>query len=122
MCGIAGIMHFAERYPPPSIDLLQAMASAIRHRGPDEFGVYRDRRVGLASARLSIVDIATGQQPLANEDETVWVVLNGEILNFVELREELERAGHRFKTHSGTEAIVHAYEEWGDGCFSRFNC
>ncbi len=121
MCGIAGVMHFADRYPPPSVDLLQAMIRSIQHRGPDEFGVYRDAHAGLASARLSIVDLATGQQPMSNEDETLWIVFNGEIFNYVELRKELENAGHRFRTHSDTEVVVHSYEQWGDTCFSRFN-
>ena len=121
MCGIAGLVHFADRYPAPCIELLEAMAGAIRHRGPDEYGVYRDRHAGLVSARLSIVDLATGQQPISNEDESLWIVFNGEIFNFIELRKELERAGHRFRTRSDTEVVVHAYEQWGDACFSKFN-
>ena len=91
------------------------MAGSLRHRGPDEFGVYRDRRAGLAHARLSIIDLSTGQQPLANEDDTLWVAFNGEIFNYVELRTELEALGHRFRTRSDTEVIVHAYEAWGGG-------
>src|SRR5436309_5007766 len=121
MCGIAGIVNLNDRREPPSIELLRAMVGAIRHRGPDEFGVYRDQRAGLGHARLSIVDLSTGQQPLANEDETLWVVFNGEIFNFVELRDELENCGHVFRTHSDTEVIVHAYEEWGVESFPRFN-
>ena len=97
------------------------MAGALHHRGPDEFGVYRDARAGLAHARLSIIDLATGQQPLCNEDETLWVVFNGEIFNYLELRPELEALGHRFRTNSDTEVIVHAYEAWGDDAFARFN-
>jgi asparagine synthase (glutamine-hydrolysing) len=97
------------------------MAGALHHRGPDEFGVYRDRRGGLAHARLSIIDLATGQQPLCNEDETLWVSFNGEIFNYLELRPELEALGHSFRTHSDTEVIVHAYEAWGDEAFARFN-
>ncbi len=97
------------------------MAGALHHRGPDEFGVYRDGRAGLAHARLSIIDLATGQQPLCNEDETLWVSFNGEIFNYLELRPELEKLGHRFRTHSDTEVIVHAYEAWGDKAFARFN-
>ena len=97
------------------------MAGALHHRGPDEFGVYRDGRAGLAHARLSIIDLAAGQQPLCNEDETLWVSFNGEIFNYLELRPELEALGHRFRTHSDTEVIVHAYEAWGDAAFARFN-
>jgi asparagine synthase (glutamine-hydrolysing) len=119
MCGIAGIV--ARRAPPPTIEQLTRMAGAIGHRGPDEFGVYRDRHAGLAHARLSIIDLATGQQPLCNERESLWISFNGEIFNYLELREELIGHGHRFRTRSDTEVIVHAYEEWGDEAFSRFN-
>jgi asparagine synthase (glutamine-hydrolysing) len=120
MCGIAGVLN---RRPsdPPSLDELGIMIGALRHRGPDEFGVYRDSNAALGHARLSIIDLATGQQPLSNEDGTIWLSFNGEIFNFVELRSELEALGHRFRTRSDTEAIVHAYEEWGDQAFRRFN-
>jgi asparagine synthase (glutamine-hydrolysing) len=97
------------------------MAGALRHRGPDEFGLYRDSRAGLSHARLSIIDIGGGQQPLSNEDESVWVTYNGEIFNYIELRDCLVALGHQFKTRSDTEVIVHAYEEWGVEAFSRFN-
>lgn len=97
------------------------MVGAQRHRGPDEFGLYRDNHVGLGHARLSIVDIATGQQPLSNEDGALWIVFNGEIFNYVELHAQLESAGHQFKTRSDTEVIVHAFEEWGHEAFARFN-
>jgi asparagine synthase (glutamine-hydrolysing) len=97
------------------------MAGALRHRGPDAFGVYRSRRAGLAHARLSIIDLASGQQPMANEDDTLWVVFNGEVFNYVELREELLAHGHRFRTRSDTEVILHAFEQWGEGAFARFN-
>ncbi|MEK9135596.1 MAG: asparagine synthase (glutamine-hydrolyzing), partial [Bacteroidota bacterium] len=121
MCGIAGIVNLSDRHHSPSVELLRSMVSAVQHRGPDEYGLYRDHRVGLGHARLSIIDLSTGQQPLSNEDETVWIVFNGEIFNFVELREELEKLDHTFRTHSDTEVIVHAYEAWGIECFSRFN-
>ena len=121
MCGFAGIINTGDRHELPSPELLTAMIGAVRHRGPDEFGMYRDQRAGLVHARLSLVDLASGQQPLANEDETLWILFNGEIFNYVELRRELEALGHRFRTHSDTEVIVHAYEAWGNGCFSRFN-
>jgi asparagine synthase (glutamine-hydrolysing) len=121
MCGIAGVLNLQDGVPPPAMDDLQAMVGALRHRGPDEFGLYRDRRAGLGHARLSIIDLATGQQPLCNEDGTLWVVFNGEIFNYVELRAELVALGHRFRTRSDTEVIVHAWEAWGRGAFERFN-
>src|SRR5262249_10226181 len=121
MCGIAGVMSIDGGRPAPSLEQLSRMAGALRHRGPDEFGVYRDRVTGLAHARLSIIDLASGQQPLSNEDGTLWVVFNGEIFNYLELREELIELGHRFRTQSDTEVIVHAYEAWGDSAFLRFN-
>jgi len=121
MCGIAGIINLREGMAPPTLDALGAMAEAITHRGPDEFGVYRDKNAGFSHSRLSIIDIASGQQPLSNEDGSLWIVFNGEIFNYVELRHELLEAGHIFKTQSDTEVIVHAYEEWGNGAFERFN-
>lgn len=121
MCGIAGILHQENVPGPPSADLLRRMIGMIRHRGPDEYGMYRDHHAGLVHARLSIIDLSSGQQPLTNEDETLWIVFNGEIFNYVELRRDLEADGHRFRTHSDTEVIVHAFEAWGEQCFSRFN-
>jgi asparagine synthase (glutamine-hydrolysing) len=121
MCGIAGCVALRPGAPPPSVEDLTAMAGALRHRGPDEFGLYRDARAGLVHARLSIIDLATGQQPLTNEDGALWVVFNGEIFNYLELREELVALGHRFRTRSDTEVIVHAYEAWGEEAFGRFN-
>ena len=103
MCGIAGILSLKADLPPTPIEVLRRMAATIEHRGPDEFGVYRDAWVGLAHARLSIIDLATGQQPLADVDEELWLVFNGEIFNYVELRAELETLGHRFRTKSDTE-------------------
>src|SRR4029079_2594304 len=82
---------------------------------------YRDRRAGLAHARLSIIDLAGGQQPLSNEDGTLWIAYNGEVFTYLELREELEALGHRFRTHSDTEVIVHAWEAWGEQAFARMN-
>ena len=121
MCGIAGVVSLRDDLAPPTVEQLTRMAGALRHRGPDEFGVYRDSQAGLAHARLSIIDLATGQQPLSNEGGTLWIVFNGEIFNYVELRDELVSLGHRFRTRSDTEVIVHAYEQWGDGAFRRFN-
>ena len=121
MCGIAGIVNFSPELAPPTREQLAIMAGALRHRGPDEFGFYRDHRAGLSHARLSIIDLASGQQPLSNETGDLWIVFNGEIFNYVELRNELEACGHRFRTRSDTEVIVHAYEQWGEAAFSRFN-
>jgi len=121
MCGIAGIVSTSGDAAPPELGSLELMAGALSHRGPDEFGLYRDRHAGLAHARLSIIDLSAGQQPLTNETGSLWIVFNGEIFNYLELREDLERAGHRFRTRSDTEVIVHAYEEWGVDAFRRFN-
>jgi len=121
MCGIAGCLVTDSESPPPSLGLLERMAAALHHRGPDERGLYRDRRVGLAHARLAIVDLTTGQQPLSNEDGSLWVVMNGEIFNYLELRQELMTLGHRFRTRSDTEVAVHAWEAWGEQAFNRFN-
>jgi len=121
VCGIAGSVALRDETPPPALEDLAAMVGALRHRGPDELGVYRDRRAGLGHARLSIIDLATGQQPLSNEDGSIWVVFNGEIYNYVELRTELAALGHRFRTQSDTEVIVHAWEQWAEGAFVRFN-
>jgi asparagine synthase (glutamine-hydrolysing) len=101
--------------------LLLKMLAMIRHRGPDQFGIYRDNQVGLGNARLSIIDLGGGQQPISNEDETVWIVFNGEIFNYIELRPDLKAKGHRFATASDTEVIVHLYEEYGPGCLEHLN-
>ena len=116
MCGIAGILG-----PSPSKEALGRMARAIVHRGPDEQGLFRDDRIGLVHTRLSIIDLASGQQPMTNEDDSLWVVFNGEIFNYVELRDELLALGHSFRTKSDTEVIVHAWEAWGEACFEKFN-
>ncbi|MGZ8266270.1 MAG: asparagine synthase (glutamine-hydrolyzing) [Burkholderiales bacterium] len=121
MCGIAGIVNLWPTNAVPPRDALTRMANALYHRGPDEFGIYRDEHAGLAHARLSIIDLTTGQQPLANESETLWVVFNGEIFNYIELRDELQKRGHRFRTASDTEVVVHAFEEWAEHAFERMN-
>ena len=114
MCGIAGIRSLAGR--PVDADEVLAMADVITHRGPDDFGHFVGEGVGLAMRRLQIIDLETGKQPIHNEDETVWVVLNGEIYNFREKRKDLEARGHRFYTATDTEVIVHLYEEFGADC------
>lgn len=114
MCGICGAIGFSD-----SQELVQRMAHAMIHRGPDSEGLLKDGPVALGMRRLKIIDLATGDQPVFNEDRTVAVVFNGEIYNFQELHRELQAAGHRFTTQSDTETIVHAYEEWGIGFLDR---
>jgi len=111
MCGIAGIVRWDGG--PPALDVVQGMCDALVHRGPDDEGFYVDGAAALGMRRLSIIDLETGQQPVRNEDGTVWVVFNGEIYNFKELRRTLEDRGHRFYTTGDTETIVHLYEEFG---------
>src|ERR1700722_2573936 len=112
MCGIAGIF---KTEPDSRVDqaTIHRMCQSIIHRGPDDEGIYLNDGVGLGIRRLSIIDVSGGRQPIHNEDKTVWVVFNGEIYNFRELRRELEQAGHRFYTNTDTEVIVHLYEDLG---------
>lgn len=112
MCGICGKLNF-DPEEPVSKELLSKMMDLIHHRGPDGGGQYRSGPVGLGHRRLGIIDLSTGDQPMCNEDGTVWVVYNGEIYNFRELRADLESRGHKFKSESDTEVIVHLYEEYG---------
>jgi asparagine synthase (glutamine-hydrolysing) len=122
MCGIAGILSLS---PDARVDdaALRTMADQLRHRGPDDAGFYLDpqARCGFAFRRLSIIDLKTGNQPLSNEDGTIWTVLNGEIYNYRELRAELVSLGHKFATQSDTETIVHLYEQHGRACFERLS-
>ena len=120
MCGICGQLNF-EAGRPVSSEQLARMNETLVHRGPDEDGFYEKAPVGLAMRRLSIIDLSTGRQPIHNEDGTVWVVYNGEIYNFRELRTELEEKGHRFITNTDTEVIAHLYEERGDEFLTRLN-
>ena len=119
MCGVAGILDL-DGGPPPSFEELGRMIGAIRHRGPDELGAYRDAHVGLAHARLAILDVAGGRQPFAGASGEVVVSYNGEIYNHAELRAELEARGRAFRTRSDTEVLVAAYEAFGDACVERF--
>ena len=121
MCGIAGIVDLKGMGGVPRRDSLLRMAAALEHRGPDEFGIFRDAQAGLAHARLSIIDIACGQQPRGSESGRTWIVFNGEIFNYLELRLELEGLGYRFRTKSDTEVVVQAYEAWGEDAFCRMN-
>jgi asparagine synthase (glutamine-hydrolysing) len=115
MCGICGIFH-SDRPQSVSRDRLVAMNRQITHRGPDDAGFFVEENVGLAMRRLSIIDIQTGHQPITNEDQTLWIVFNGEIYNHQELRKDLEPRGHRYRTKSDTETVIHLYEQYGDDC------
>jgi asparagine synthase (glutamine-hydrolysing) len=118
MCGIAGIVH-SEREAVIDRENIHRMCEQIVHRGPDDEGIYISGGAGLGMRRLSIIDLAGGHQPIHNEDQSVWIVFNGEIYNFLELRRELEERGHRFYTNTDTEVIVHLYEELGADCVER---
>lgn len=115
MCGIAGIINFGGAGRADA-SVVRQMCQIMAHRGPDDEGIYANGPVALGMRRLSIVDLATGKQPISNEDDTLWIVYNGEIYNHASLRERLESAGHRYKTHSDTETILHLYEEHGSDC------
>ena len=122
MCGIAGFTDSdasSSRPADAAFSTVRGMCDVIRHRGPDDEGIHVEPGVGLGMRRLSIIDLSTGHQPIHNEDQTIWIVFNGEIYNYRELRRELESAGHQFYTSSDTETIVHAYEEWGEQAFGR---
>src|SRR3954468_2468993 len=123
MCGIAGFVESSTTSSPFDADsrraLVHRMCDVIRHRGPDDEGVWVAEGVALGMRRLSIIDLSTGHQPIHNEDQSVWIVFNGEIYNFRELRRELEAAGHAFYTATDTEVIVHAYEQWGKAAIGR---
>src|SRR5215470_2508356 len=115
MCGIVGIVNFN---PQEALDeaRLKRMRDVLRHRGPDAEGIWIDGPVGLGHRRLTIVDVATGQQPMANEDGSCWITYNGEIYNHATLRPELLAHGHRYRSQSDTETILHLYEEMGERC------
>ena len=120
MCGIAG--QFVLNGEEADADLVAAMAERLRHRGPDGEGTYFSGPVGLAHRRLAIIDLSDeGRQPMANEDGSLWIVFNGEVYNYLELRGDLRALGHRFATATDTEVVLHAYEEWGRDCLHRFN-
>lgn len=118
MCGIVGRINSTEQVTE---EILRCMIDAVAHRGPDGEGTYIDENVGIAHKRLSIIDPKNGQQPMCNEDGTVWVTFNGAVYNYLEIRQELVQRGHDVKTYSDTEVIIHAYEEYGEKCLEKFN-
>ena len=118
MCGICGLSYSDRRFGDREI--LQVMNDAIQHRGPDSDGYYAAEGIGLAIRRLAIIDVKGGDQPISNEDDSIWVVLNGEIYNYPEMHDELERRGHHFKTKTDTECILHYYEDEGESCVKHF--
>jgi asparagine synthase (glutamine-hydrolysing) len=120
MCGIVGLCNLTQDVPISEQQLRQ-MVALLRHRGPDQFGIYLDDRIGLGNARLSILDLTSGQQPISNEDGSLWIVYNGEVFNYLELRDELIKQGHHFRTDSDTEVVVHLYEEYGKECLHFIN-
>lgn len=119
MCGICGIFS-PQGIAKSECALLNRMCDSLMHRGPDDSGTYTDNNIAMGMRRLSIIDLSGGHQPIANEDEKIWIVFNGEIYNYQEVRTELERHGHHFRTHSDTEVIIHSYEEYGDDCLHHF--
>ena len=112
MCGICGSVGLDGQ--PADVGLLRSMVSRLRHRGPDESGIHTDATLGFGHARLTIIDAAGGHQPMATPDGSLWITFNGEIFNYIELRQELEQRGHQFATRSATEVILHAYREAGE--------
>jgi len=119
MCGITGFFQYRGEPSGDTAGILKRMAGTIAHRGPDDDGFHLDGGVGLGFRRLSIVDLSGGHQPISNEDDSLWLTFNGEVYNHLELRPELEAKGHRYKTRSDAEAVLHAYEEWGEDCLQR---
>ena len=120
MCGIAGQFNF-QRHEPVERETIVRMADSIAHRGPDDEGYFISGAVGLGFRRLSIIDLAGGHQPMSDAEEAVWIIFNGEIYNYRELRAELQKKGHQFRTNSDTEVIVHGYKEWGTDVFNHLN-
>jgi len=120
MCGIAGQFNF-QRHEPVERETIVRMADSIAHRGPDDEGFFITGPVGLGFRRLSIIDLAGGHQPMSDAEETVWIIFNGEIYNYRELRAELQKKGHQFRTNSDTEVIIHGYKEWGTDVFNHLN-
>lgn len=120
MCGITGVINYS-KLPANPVPVLKKMLARIQHRGPDESGIYLNNYVALGSVRLSIIDVSTGQQPISSSDENFWIVFNGEIFNYIEIRKDLTEAGHQFKTESDTEVLLHAWLEYGTDCLKKLN-
>src|SRR5437762_3954297 len=120
MCGICGQFNYSSGAPVDS-DVLQRMACSIAHRGPDDEGFFIAGPIGLGFRRLSIIDLAGSHQPMSDGEEAVWIIFNGEIYNYRELRAELQSKGHQFRTNSDTEVIIHGYKEWGTDVFNHLN-
>src|ERR1700741_2802589 len=120
MCGITGQFNFI-RGEPVEPETIRRMTATMVHRGPDDEGYFVEGPLGLGFRRLSIIDLAGGHQPMSDAEEAVWIVFNGEIYNFPELRRELESFGYVFRTHSDTEVIIHGYKQWGDEVLNRLN-
>jgi asparagine synthase (glutamine-hydrolysing) len=118
MCGIVGILDYEKNI---STDLLRSMLAKIRYRGPDESGIYTGKNIGLGNVRLSIIDLISGQQPLSNTDKSLWIVYNGEIYNYIEVRDELVKLGYKFHTNSDTEVLLLLYQEYGEKCLDKIN-
>src|SRR5574340_1057069 len=119
MCGICGVLNLNSEAVDPNV--LEKMAKTLQHRGPDEKGIFVQGRIGLGHRRLSIIDVCSGQQPMAATGSQLWISFNGEIFNYVELRKDLEKRGHQFRTQSDTEVILHLYQEHGEECVQRMN-
>src|SRR5580765_3430595 len=120
MCGIAGQFNFS-RHEPVRPDTIRRMTRTMVHRGPDDEGYFISGPLGLGFRRLSIIDLAGGHQPMSDVEETVWIIFNGEIYNYPELRTELQGLGYQFQTNSDTEVIIHGYKEWGTEVLNHLN-
>lgn len=120
MCGICGLYNFRD-HSPVNQDLIQRMTNTMTHRGPDDEGYFFHKSLGLGFKRLSIIDLQGGHQPMSDQDESVWIIFNGEIYNYLELRRELTSFGHVFQTNSDTEVIIYGYKQWGEAVFNRLN-
>jgi asparagine synthase (glutamine-hydrolysing) len=121
MCGIAGIYNYRSSKEPSAEQNVKKMLSMINHRGPDESGVFLDNNIGIGSVRLSIIDLASGQQPMSDTSGRYWIVYNGEIFNYKELRSDLIKKGIQFKTSSDTEVVIQMYAVYGPNCLNQFN-
>ncbi|MCB2219260.1 MAG: asparagine synthase (glutamine-hydrolyzing) [Bacteroidetes bacterium] len=121
MCGIAGIFHVKQSEKPVHQQSIENMLRVIRHRGPDESGIYLEKNIGMGNVRLSIIDLSSGSQPLSAQNDRYWIVYNGELFNYPELRDELQSRGYHFHTSSDTEVVVQSYACWGPQCLQKFN-